>query len=210
MKGTVRLDLPERLASLHIVPALPKFVRDYPDLNVIISATDRFTDLIDSGVDVIVRVGTLVDSTMTARRLGYVEQTNVASRDYVDRHGAPKTLDELNHHFSVGFHSAGGQHDHDFEYSGGGFTPYIPMRGTIAVASSIAYHAACRAGRGLIQAPRYGMLGELRAGDFVEFLTDYRPAPMPVSILHAQGRKLAPRIKALIDWLVMALTPHLE
>jgi LysR family transcriptional regulator for bpeEF and oprC len=207
LKGTVRLDLPERLAALTVIPALPKFVRDYPDLKVIISATDKFTDLIDSGVDVIVRVGALTDSTMTVRRVGFVEQTNVASREYVDRYGVPKTLDELKDHVTVGFHSGTGQHDHDFEYSGGGFTRYIPMRGTVSVTSSIAYHAACRAGLGIIQAPRHGMVGELRAGDFVELLTDYRPAPMPVSILHAQGRKLAPRIKALIDWLAAALVP---
>jgi DNA-binding transcriptional LysR family regulator len=208
LHGTVRLDVPERLTALYLMPALPEFVRDHPDLELIVSATDRFTDLVQNGIDCVVRVGAPGRSSMTVRNLGRVEQANVASRAYVERTGLPRTLADLKAHLTVGFHSGDGAHDYDFEHVEGGVTRHVPMRGHVAVSSSSAYLAACVAGLGIIQAPRHALEPELRSGELVEFLPDYRPAPLPISILHAQGRRLAPRVRAVVDWLTATLGPR--
>ncbi|QCP53875.1 LysR family transcriptional regulator [Trinickia violacea] len=94
-RGAVRVDLPERLALHTVIPALPEFFAKYPDIRVVLSASDRIIDLIEDGVDCAVRVGVLSDTTLVARRIGMFEQINCASPAYIEQYGMPSTPDDL-------------------------------------------------------------------------------------------------------------------
>lgn len=203
--GTIRVDMPERMARLQLLPHLPAFFRLYPDIKVRVGASDRFADLVGEGIDCAVRVGQLRDSTLVARRIGELEQVNVASRGYIDAHGMPLTLADLAQHSAVNFFSSRSGRDLPWEYREDGEDFTIQMRSQVSVSSTEAYMACCRAGLGLIQAPRWGMDELIASGELVEVLPAWRPAPLPVSVVYAHNKHLSPRVRAFVDWVATVL-----
>ncbi|MES2128362.1 MAG: LysR family transcriptional regulator [Pseudomonadota bacterium] len=204
--GTIRVDLPERLAHLNLIPRLPAFFRQYPGITVRIGANDRFADLVGEGIDCAVRVGHLRDSTLIARRLGAMVQTNVAARNYLDQYGTPQTLDDLKHHVAVNFFSSQTGRDMDWEYlDDDGAVRTIAMKSHVSVSSTESYVASCRAGLGLIQAPRLGLEPFIDSGELVEVLPQFLPAPLPVSVVYSHTRHMSPRVRVFVDWVAQAL-----
>lgn len=199
-KGVVRIDLPERLARMRVIPALPDFFARYPDIQLKLGATDRFVNLVGEGIDCAVRVGPLADSTLIARRIGEMAQVNVGSKAYLDRHGRPQHLADLASHFAVNYFSSRTGRDLGWEYVEGGRVQSLKMRSMVSVSSSDAYLACCRAGLGLIQVPRTGIEELLQSGELEEVLPACRPAPLPVSVVYSHNRQVSPRVRAFVDW----------
>lgn len=208
-RGTIKVDLPERMATLTIIPALPDFLQQYPDLRVIVGASDRFADLVEGGIDCVVRVGQLNDSTLVARRLGEYPQCNYAAPSYIDTYGAPRTLDDLSRHFAVGYQTRHGR-DADWEYVREGQLHTLAVPSKVAVSSAQAYLACCQAGLGMIQVPCAGLVNEVQRGELVPVLHDFPPPPLPVAVLYPHGRHLAPRVRVFIDWVSALLTPNIN
>lgn len=203
--GVVRVELPERLARHQLIPRLPAFFDQYPDIQLRVGATDRFADLVGEGIDCAVRVGTLRDSSLVAKRLGQLEQANLAAPAYLARHGTPRHLTDLPHHYAVNFFSSQTGRDLDWEYVEDGQTRTVGMRSQVAVSSSEAYLACCLAGLGMVQIPRLGVEELLAAGTLAEVLPEWRPAPLPVSVVYSHNRQLSPRVKAFVDWVAAVL-----
>jgi LysR family transcriptional regulator, regulator for bpeEF and oprC len=200
--GTIRVDLPERVAQRTVIPALPDFLRQYPDIDVRLGSSDRMADLAGEGIDCAIRGGVLRDSTLIARRLGDLEQINVAARSYLEQHGRPQTPADLARHLAVNYFSGMTGRDLPWEYvDEHGAVKTLALRGRVSVSSTEAYFAACRAGLGLIQMPRAGLQGLLASGELEEVLPQWKPAPLPVSIVYAHNRHLSPRVRVFVDWL---------
>jgi LysR family transcriptional regulator for bpeEF and oprC len=206
--GVVRVDLPERLARLTVIPALPQFFARHPELRLKLSASDRLVDPVADGIDCVVRAGPLRDSSLVARRVGTMAQVNVAAPAYLDRHGRPRTPADLPQHLAVNFFSTRTGRDLDWEYVEAGQERSVKMRSLVSVTSSEAYVAACVAGLGLIQVPRPGLQPLLESGALEEVLPRWRPAPLPVSVIHAHGRKPPPRVRVFVDWIAELLSPR--
>ncbi|MCA3823130.1 MAG: LysR family transcriptional regulator [Burkholderia sp.] len=206
-RGVIRVDLPERFALNQVIPALPDFHARYPDLRVVISTTDRFVDLVADGIDCAVRVGVLSDTSLVARRVGEMAQINCASPAYLERHGTPRSPDELPDHVAVGYFSSRTGRELDWEYADmdSGDVHTVKMHSVVSVNSSQAYLACCVAGLGLIQAPRDGLAPLLADGSLVEVLPEWNAAPLPVSVVFPTGRHLAPRVRIFVDWLAETL-----
>jgi DNA-binding transcriptional LysR family regulator len=207
LRGRLRVDLPSRLARSYVIPALPEFLRAHPQIEFELSTTDRLVDPVQEGFDVVLRVGAPRDPQLIARPLGQLEFMNVASADYLRRRGTPQTLEELADHDLVHYVSVLGSRSDGFEYPAGDGFQQMPMPGPIVVNSSDAYHAACIAGLGIIQAPRIGVRDELARGELVEVLPQFKPAPMPVSLLYAHRRNLPKRVRVFMDWVADVLRP---
>ena len=105
-QGRLRVELPTGLGHLYVTPALPGFSARYPEVKVIMSLGDRFVDLTQEDVDVILRVGDLADSTMVAKRVYDARFVTCAAPDYLRRHGQPKSPAELAQHNCLGYFSA--------------------------------------------------------------------------------------------------------
>jgi len=207
VSGAVRVDLPERLAHLVVIPALPAFFRQHPAIQLKLGSSDRLADLVGEGIDCAVRGGVLRDSTLVARRIGDMEQINVAARTYLQQHGTPRTLDDLRQHTAVNFFSSLTGRDLDWEYvDADGVPRTLGMRSHVSVSGTEAYLESCRAGVGLIQAPRTGLQPFLDSGELVEVLPQWRPAPLPLSIVYSHNRHLSPRVRVVVDWLAAVLT----
>lgn len=206
LTGSVRLELPERLAQLVVIPALPDLFARHPRLQIRLGSNDRYTDLVGEGIDCAVRAGVLRDSSLVARRVGDLEQINVAAPAYLARHGTPQTLEDLRGHVAVNFFSSQSGRDLDWEYVDGDGTPRtLAMRSQVSVGGTEAYLGSCLAGLGLIQSPRTGMQALLEAGALVEVLPQWRPAPLPLAIVYAHQRHLSPRVRVVVDWLADVL-----
>ena len=212
LRGRVRVDLPNGIACGCVMPRLPEFLAAHPQVEIELSTTDRLVDVVHEGFDCVLRVGALRDSGLVARRLGVMRQINCASPAYLAAHGTPTTLADLAQHRLVHYAATLGAPPLGWEYLDGDTQRFEPMSGTVTVNSSDAYQAACLAGLGLIQAPalRVDAKSLVAQGLLVEVMPNFRPPPMPVSLLYPNRRHLAKRVQALMDWLAEVLVPQLE
>lgn len=199
-RGIVRVDLPERLARLVIVPALPGFFERYPDIQIRLAARGQLANLIGEGIDCAVRVGQLNDSSLGARQIASLEQINCAAPAYLSRLGTPRNPGELQRHVTVNYFSDRTGRDLPWEYLENGRSVTLRTRAAVSVTSSEAYVAACLAGLGLAQLPRSTIASHLTRGELVEVMPDYRAAPLPVSVIYPHYRSLAPRVRVFVDW----------
>jgi DNA-binding transcriptional LysR family regulator len=155
----------------------------------------------------VVRVGALASSSLVARPLGHFRLINCASPAYLERHGVPRSLDDLADHFLVHYASVLGARPDGFEYVDGKRTVQRAMAGVLTVNNAEAYQAACLAGLGLIQAPESGLRPLLDAGQLREVLPAYQAAPMPVSLLYAHRRHVPKRAQVFMDWIADCVRP---
>jgi len=210
LRGRLRVDMSGGVARLFVLPQLAEFMQAHPLIELELSSTDRLVDLVREGFDCVLRVGPLVDSSLVARPLGAFRIINCASPAYLERHGTPKTLDDLATHQLIHYVSTLGARSPGWEYPDGSGYASLPMAGSITVNNSDSYTAACIAGLGLIQAPAAGLQPLIDAGRLVEVMPDCRAEPMPVSLLYANRRNLPRRVQAFMAWITQVLQPHLE
>lgn len=210
LRGRLRIDLPNTLARDIVIPRLPEFLAAHPLLEVAISTTDQFIDVLREGFDCVLRVGRLADSELIARPLGTLAMCNVASPAYLRAFGTPRSLADLAQHRVVHYAAKLGSHGAGWEYvDDGGAARLHPMRSTVVVNSTDAYQAACLAGLGLIQAPVRGTRHLVAAGQLVEVLPQFIAPPLPVSLLHPYRRQVPPRVQALLHWMAQLVPPLL-
>jgi len=200
-RGKLRVDLQGTLARHYVLPHLAEFFARYPDIELEIGMGDRLVDLVREGMDCVLRVGELADSSMVARRVATLEQVTCASAVYLERHGTPLTLADLQQHRAVNFFSPASGKLFAFDFIVDGAARTVDIPGSVAVSSAEAYSACCESHLGLIQLPRYHVAALLERGVLREVLAQFRPAPKPVSVLYPHQRQLSPRVRAFVDWL---------
>ena len=198
--GKLRIDMHSTLGMHFVMPVLDQFCARHPLITLEIGMGDRLVDLVREGVDCVLRVGELSDSSMVARRLALLELVTCASPAYLAAHGTPRTMAELAGHRAVNFFSAQTGKVWPFDFKVDGQRHSVALPGSVSVNNADAYHACCRAGLGLIQAPRYHLEQALAAGELVEVLAAKRPDPLPVSVLYPHHRQLSPRVRVFADW----------
>jgi len=200
-KGLLRVDVHGKLARHFVLPGLPAFLQEFPDIQIYMSEGDRLVDLIREGIDCVLRVGDLQDSDMIARRVALLEEVTCVSPAYIARFGLPKSIDDLGGHQMVGFWSTaiGGLLPLEFTVDGAVRTVSLPSVVSVNGADTLA--AAARLGLGIMQAPRYSLEEDLRQGTLVAVLADNPPTRTPVSLLYPRSRQLSPRVRVFIDWL---------
>jgi len=209
LRGRLRVDMPVLVARDHVIPRLPEFLADHPQLEIELSSTDRRVDVVREGFDCVLRIGPLGDSGLVARPLGALKQINCASPAYLKQHGRPKTPADLATHRLVHYVPTLGAKSAGWEYVDQGRTRTVAMGGVLTVNSTESYQAACLAGLGLIQAPATGLRPLIARGLLAEVMPRYRAPALPVSLLYANRRNLPKRVQAFMAWLAQILTPYL-
>lgn len=209
LRGRVRVDMPTILARDIIIPRLPEFLAANPLLDVGIGTTDRRVDLIQEGYDCVLRIGSFPEQDLVVRPLGAMTMRNLASPAYLRAHGTPTALADLTRHSIVHYSGNLGAQGAGWEYVDGGVTRVLPMRSALVVNSADAYQAACLAGVGMIQAPVISAHRFIDPGLLVEVMPEFTAPPMPVSLIYPHRRNMAPRVKAIMNWIAQVLEPHL-
>ncbi|CAI2027173.1 LysR family transcriptional regulator [Serratia liquefaciens] len=199
-RGLLRIDVHGTLARHFLLPELPDFLTQYPDIELFMSEGDRLVDPVREGIDCVVRVGKLKDSDMVARRLGELEEVTCAAPDYLQRFGTPHSISELEGHRMVGFRSSASGTLMPLEFTVAGQARQVTLPCTVSVSAAESLVAAARMGLGIIQVPRYHLRDSLDNGSLLPLLPQFPSTPMPVSLLYPRNRQLSPRVRVFIDW----------
>ncbi|AQT04042.1 LysR family transcriptional regulator [Acetobacter persici] len=209
-RGILRVDMPGRIGRLIVAPALPDFLERYPEIDIELGVTDRPVNLVEDGIDCVLRIGPLQDSGLIGRKVGELTLMNVASPSYLARYGVPATPHDLSRHLAVGYASAFSGRVEEWEWMENGRLCTQAMAGRVTVNSAEALIACCLAGLGLIQVPAYDVQKHLQAGDLVEVLPDWQAEPMPMTLLYQHRRHFSHRLQVFADWLCALLEPCLQ
>ncbi len=201
-KGTLRVEMPAAVGRLVVFPALPEFTGRYPQIDLEIGLNDRPVDLIREGVDCVIRGGLTVDDSLVARPLVQMDQMTCASPDYWRAHGVPQSLDDLNGHRMIEYFSSASGKRYGLEFQLGDDVRLINLPKQVSVNSAEGYLAACVAGYGLVQTPRYHVAQQVREGSLQEVLSDCLPPRLALTALYPPHRQLSPRVRVFVDWLV--------
>jgi LysR family transcriptional regulator, regulator for bpeEF and oprC len=199
--GKLRIDMPGSIGRLIVIPSLCEFHTRYPDIDLQLGLTDRPVDLLQEGVDCVVRVGALQDSSLVARRIGLFEHVTCAAPDYLERNGIPKTLEDLENHKAVNYFSSRTGRVIDWSFKVDDKEVEVKMKSLISVNDADAYVTCGLEGFGLIQPAFYMVLPHLRSGQLVEVLPDLRPLPMPISAVYPHSRHLSSKVRVFVDWI---------
>lgn len=199
-QGRLRIDVPTIIGRLILIPKLCEFRQRYPDIELVIGMGDRPVDLVQEAVDCVIRGGELIDSTLVARRIGSINFVTCGAPAYFERHGTPQTLAELQEHQAVHYFSARTGRIIDWDHVVDGQLQHVKVPGSIAVNDAEAYMALALQGFGLVQAARFMALPYLERGELIEILPQWRPEPLPISVLYPQNRHLSPKVRAFSDW----------
>ena len=199
-KGMLRLEVQGTLARNFLLPGLPDFFAQYPDVELTMSERDRWVDLVREGVDCVLRFGNLPDSDMIARRLGDLQRMTYASPGYVERFGMPSGIAGLNGHRMVGLRRLSTGHVEPLQFVTGNAVRSVMLPAPMSVTGPDSYIASARLGLGLAQMPLFHVVDDLKRGTLVRILPDFPPPTVPVSLLYPPNRHLSPRVRIFMDW----------
>lgn len=202
--GRLRVDLPAAFGRRRILPLLLEIVQHYPELTLTVSFSERFVDLIEEGIDLVIRIGELADSSgLVARRLATQKLVICASPDYLLRNGGPETPAELSQHQCV----VGVRRNQAVSWllkeADGQTKRYAPPP-THEFSDGDAMLSAVLAGCGLSQLPVWLVREHLQSGSLKEVLAGHSGGEMPISALWPKSRHVLPKIRRVVDAMVEA------
>jgi DNA-binding transcriptional LysR family regulator len=199
--GLVRVDVHGTQARYFLLPGLPRFRQQYPDIRLHFSEAHQPLDMIREGLDCILRAGELSDSPLIKRRLAVLDRGTFASPDYLNRFGTPQSPDDLERHEMVGLLSSDSREIIPLTFGSASKTRQMRLPAMVTVTGPETNVACACMGLGLIQVPRYRVSAELANGTLVEVLAGFPPSPLPIHVFYSQTRHLSPRLRAFIDWM---------
>jgi DNA-binding transcriptional LysR family regulator len=201
--GVLRISAPVMFAPVYVVPAVAKFMERYPRVEVDLTLTDTFADLIAQDLDLAVRIGQLPDSDLKARRLGVLRRVVFGTPDYFARHGYPQHPSDLVRHQCVVRPVAG--QDSTWPFQIGGKLRRIKVGGRFRADASASAIEAVAQGLGIGFGPLWQMRPLLDAGRVEVVLAPFEPPPVPVQLVWHPTRMPLARTRIFADCLVEGL-----
>ncbi len=197
--GRLRINAPLSLGLRHLLPVLKLLQAQHPQLVIDIDLDDREINMIEEGVDVLLRVGRLEDSSLIARRLCPIHFLYCASPDYLARRGEPKQPADLNAHDGIGYNLVPEAQQWPLGMVQGRLL-YKPHIGISSNNSDMILKAA-EAGLGIAMLPTFVCHEAVVQGRLRPVLCRYRPAPLELYALYTSRRYLPQRVRALLEFL---------
>ena len=211
LSGTLRIATPLSFGVAHLSPAIAAFMHLHPQIKIELDMSDRRIDLVEEGLDLAIRIGTLEDSSLMARKLASVRHVVCASPDFLNRHGIPSTPQDLSALPALCYGNLSQPdtwHYHDKDSKPGQVK--VPMR--MRANNGDALVEAAIAGLGVLCEPSFIVHGSVERGVLKPLLTDYQWNPMGIFAVYPQTKHMPTRVRAFIDFLVSSFgdTPYWE
>jgi DNA-binding transcriptional LysR family regulator len=200
-RGTLRISAPHTFATKHIAPHLAEFRRQFPDVDLEIVLSDRFVDLLEEGFDLAIRIADgLPESSLVARRLAPCRFVVCGAPAYFERHGEPRTPDDLAGHPCLGYTLSPREHSWVF------VCPQdqrhvVNVNGPLRSNSGDLLRAAAVGGAGVMLLPTFYVGKDLEAGLLKAVLTDYRVQEYGIHAVYPSRKHLTAKVKTFIDFL---------
>lgn len=203
-RGLLKVSLPTAFGRLHVAPRLKAFLDSYPDLRLLVDLNDDYVDLVAGSFDLAIRIGTLPDSSLVARRLAPNRRVLCASPEYLLQHGEPRDLADLHQHRLL---SAGPQVTWRLEGPEGpvSFKP----QSILQTNSSEVVREAVVSGLGIGFRSTWDVSGEFKRGTLKRVMPAYCGASDVAVYAVYSGRRLVPiKVRAFVDYLVGIFGPE--
>jgi DNA-binding transcriptional LysR family regulator len=185
-------------------PIVTDFLRAHPRVAAKVLLLDRIVNLVEEGVDVALRVGNLPDSSLVATKVGAVRRILVASPCYLAARGAPREPDDLRLHSIIAF--TGLMPDREWRYGDGKRIRRVSLDPRLEINDAVSAIASAEQGDGVTICLSYMVADKIASCALVEVLPHLAPDPAPVQLVYPQGRHVAPKVRAFIDF----ATPRLR
>lgn len=209
-RGRLRLDVPLALAHAILIPNLKDFQAQHPGIEVVLVSSDKKTDLITEGVDCLVRLGALQNSSFISRRIGDIRMVTCAAPSYLQQHGRPETLADLKQHQAVNFFSDHSRDVMEWKFIEDESVVSLRPTSSVLVDNSDILLSCGLAGLGIIQATCDALAPHIASGALEEVLTQYPSVSKPVSVMYPDRRYLSPKVRVFIDWFSDVLAMQLR
>jgi len=200
-RGLLRISVPQTFGEMSLSPLIPKFLENYPDLSVDLQLSDRMIDMLEEGIDVVIRIGGVDDSTLIARHIKTLPLSLCASPGYIKQYGEPQNAQQVAEHTCI--------IDSNFRIgkqwpivSPNGQTESIEVSSKIAANSPRAVKEIAIAGGGVGMIPRFIIESELQQGTLQEILPGYKTLEFGLFAIYPHRRYLSKKVRCFIDFLI--------
>lgn len=196
--GRIKLSAPLSFGTRQLATALNAFAREFAEIELDVSFSDRIVNIVDEGFDVAIRIGKLSDSSLIARRLCDIRVAIAASADYLQQHGTPAHYSDLVRHSCI--------IDTNFRdpchWPFGSEGETVPVQGRLRFSNAEACLSAAQSGLGIARLPTFIAGPALRGGTLHPLLQASEIPPLGLYAVYPPARHLAHKVRALIDFLV--------
>lgn len=196
--GKLRVSAAVTFSCLHVLPTLDAFMSRHPNLEIDLKLDDRNIDLLEEGLDVALRMGTLADSAMTARRIGRSPRLVVGTPEYFARAGVPATPADLREHQAIVYSQGGGGESWTFSRNGDDVD--VTVSGRFRVSAAEGMRTAVLSGMGLAVASRWMFSPELASGKVEAVLTDWTLPVIDLWAVFPSGRLVTAKARAFVEF----------
>jgi len=196
-RGTLTLTAPVLFGHLYVTPVLVRYLQHYPEVDAQCLFLDRVVNVVEEGIDVAVRIGELPDSSLQAVRVGRVRRVLVAAPAYLKAQGVPQRPEDLARHAIVS--ASGVTPVSEWRFNDAGKPLLQRMQPRMRTTTNDSAIAAAVAGLGVTRLLSYQVASHVRSGALQVLLEDFEPAPLPVHVVHHEGRRATQKVRAFID-----------
>lgn len=195
--GRLVVSAPVGFGRLHVSPVMSAYLQRHGDVSAELRLEDRVVNLVEDGIDLAVRIGFLADSSLVARHVGEMRRIVVASPDYLERHGEPKTPAGIAGHQTIQFGASSVTGEWRFTEEGREFRLNIAPRFSSNGADAAIRYA--EQGGGLTRVLAYQAADGIRRGALKVVLQQFEQPPLPIHIVYPTSRLLSAKVRAFID-----------
>jgi DNA-binding transcriptional LysR family regulator len=202
-RGTLTLTAPVLFGQLYVTPILVGYLQQFPQVDAQCLFLDRVVNVVEEGIDVAVRIGELPDSSLQAVRVGRVRRVLVASPAYLQTRGLPQRPEDLAGHAIVS--AAGVNPVSEWRFNDAGTAIVQRLQPRMRTTTNDSAIAAALAGLGIARLLSYQVAEPVRSGALQPVLEAFEAAPLPVHVVHHEGRRATQKVRAFVDLAVERL-----
>ncbi len=202
-KGLLRISVPVTFGEMRLSGLIPDFLKQYPDMNVELHLSDHMIDMLEEGIDVVIRIGGVDDSSLVAKHIQTLPLVLCASPNYLKEHGYPTTPQDISQHqciidsnFRIGKHWP--------FISPKGQTKSVKVSSRVAANSPRAVKEIALAGGGIALIPQFIVQDDLKNGLLEAVLPEYQTLEFGLFAIYPHRRYLSRKVRCFIDFLAAA------
>jgi DNA-binding transcriptional LysR family regulator len=204
LEGRLRIAAPVTFSRLHLVPRLSAFLGAHPKLQLELVMDDRPIDLVAANIDAALRLGTLTDSSLKARKLAQGDRVVVASPAYLARRGAPMNPADLNEYEAIVYSQRSGGEEWLFRRGTSETLVRLQSRLTLTAAEGV--RTAVIAGLGFAISSRWQFAPELESGEVVSLLEEWSLPSMDLWVIYPSGQLTSTKARVFVKWFEQIIT----
>ena len=201
--GELVITAPAMYGRLCVAPVVVEYLQRYAQVSVSTVFLDRVVNLVEEGLDIGIRIGDLPDSSLRAIKVGHVQRVVCASPDYLSTAGVLEHPEDLANHQIIA--TKAGNNKLTWSFLEDDLIRSYKLKARFMSNTNDTAIEAALAGFGVTRLLSYQVDTQVNAGKLVPVLTEYATAPLPVHIVHQQGRDVPAKVRAFIDLAVEML-----